>query len=435
MAWFERSRGAIFAGLASASIVGSVTAEEITPGREWLGVRDAKPFPEWNRLSGDWAAVRTALEQAGVTVDAENVLEYSEVFDGGVEQQDSFRNLFTLGVVADLETLAGLEGGTFFIQYLSVTAENGGSADAGDLQVFSNIENDRSLDVIYELWYEQVLFDDRLRVKVGKVDANSEFAYVGSLLAFSAAGEPTNSSAGFHPTIQGFPSYPDPAMSVNVFVTPYDDGDLNLTLGYGFYDGAAGVDGVATGSRGPSSFFSDDKSDDFFHIAEAQLAWAAWGGLPEGSLSLGGWHHTGAFDTFAGGTDSGTTGFYATIQQRLLAPRGIDEEHGLYVFAQLGWADEDVAEVVRVYAAGAVLVGLGDVRPDDRLGVYASLAELSDVPGAGFDRDELALEAFYRLQFTPAVYLQPGVQVIVNPSGDEAVDDALVGQVRLGVTF
>ncbi|MEM1097549.1 MAG: carbohydrate porin [Planctomycetota bacterium] len=387
------------------------------------------------QLTGDWGGFRTRLIEAGFTIEAENVLEYSEVYDGGIEEQDSFRNLFTFGVETDLGVVAGLEGGTVFVQYLSVTAENGGSADAGDIQVFSNIENDRSLDVIYELWYEQLLFDERLRVKVGKVDANSEFAYVAPLLNFSAAGELTNSSAGFQPTIQGFPSYPDPATSVNVFWNAATNDAWSLTLGYGLYDGAAGVDGVTTGSRGPSSFFSDELSNDFFHIAEAQLGWASLGGLPEGSLSVGGWFHTGEFDQFDGGTENGTGGVYATIQQRLTAPEGAEAEQGLYVFGQFGWADENVAEIAQVYGLGAVLVGLGDFRPDDQLGVYGRVAVLSDEPAAGCDDDELAIEAFYRLQLTPAAYLQPGLQHIVNPSGDDALDDAVIGQVRLGLTF
>ena len=163
-------------------------------GSEWFGT-GGLPMTQWSRATGDWGGVRSRLEELGLTISAENVLEYSEVFDGGVEREDSFRNLFTLGAELDLEAAVGLHGGTFFIQYLSVSAENGGTGDAGDIQGFTNIENDRSLDVIYELWYEQLFADGCVRVKVGKVDANSEFAYVAPMQDFSAAGELTNSSA------------------------------------------------------------------------------------------------------------------------------------------------------------------------------------------------------------------------------------------------
>ena len=408
------------------------------------GGPEVTPILGRDELLGDAFGLRPALRSRGVTLSVQNVLEYSEVYDGGVEQEDSFRNLFTFGVEVDTEEAAGLAGGTLFAQYLSVTAENGGSADSGDIQVYSDIESEHSLDTLYELWYEQSLLDDRVRLKVGKVDANGEFASVAALRPFSAGGDLTNNSAGYQPTIFPLPTYPDPAMSVNLFVTPYVDENFRLTLGYGFYDGAAGADNVRTGVRGPSTFFSDERSDDWFHVAEAELGWDHLGPLPGGSASVGGWHHTGRFARFDGGTEHGTGGLYATAQQQLAGPApdhiAGDEgdaaaDNGLYVFAQYGLADGGVADVESVYSLGLVLVGLGGVRPDDEVGVYASLADLSDDPAAGFARDELAIEAFYRVSVTPAVYLQPGLQHVVNPSGRTDIGNPLIGQLRLGVTF
>jgi len=388
-----------------------------------------------DRLTGNWGGSRDSLEESGLSVSAENVFEYSGVIEGGLNQTDSDRNLFTAELELDAEVLFGLNGGTFFAQFLSVTAERGGSSDAGDLQGYTNIENEGSLDTLYELWYQQVLLDGRVRAKVGKVDANSEFAYVAPLKEVSAACEFTHSSAGFQPTIAGFPSYPDPAMSVNLFAAPYVDDSVQLTLAYGLYDGAAGVDGVSTGSRGPSSFFSDKRSDDYFHISEGQLAWKETGSLPGGSLSIGGWLHTGDWDRFDGGVEDTTAGWYATIQQQLTAPDAEDADHGLYLFGQYGYGDDSVVEVGQVFSAGALQNGLGRFRPDDLLGIYASFADLSDAPAAGFQRDELAIEALYRFMITPAISMQPGVQYIVNPSGDPSVDDALIGQLRFNVTL
>ncbi|MEM6391406.1 MAG: carbohydrate porin [Planctomycetota bacterium] len=391
-------------------------------------------FIGWDRATGDWGGLRTQLEDTGIDVNGEYTIEYSEVYDGGVDTQDSVRNLLSLEVEADLETLFGLEGGTAFIQFLSASAENGGSQDAGDIQVFSNLEVDRSLDAIFELWYEQVLFDERFRVKLGKFDVNTEFAAVGVLFDDSPIAAFTQSTAGFAPSILGLPSYPDSATGAALFYTPLVTDEHTLTLAYGFFDGASTVDGVPTGRRGPSSFFSDDLSDDYFHIAEAQFSWTSLGRLPEGSLSLGAWFHTGDFPEFAGGTTDGTGGFYLTAQQRLIAPNGPEEDDGLYAFAQGGWSDPEVAEIEQTYALGLVQVGISPCRPKDQVGLYAALAVLSDEPAAGFD-DELALEAFYRVQVTPAIYMQPGLHYIINPSGDAAVDNALVGVCRLGITF
>ena len=248
---------------------------------------------ESDGLTGRWGGLRDSLEDSGILIRAENIYEYSGVLDGGVRQRGAGRNLFTAELELDTAALFGLEGGTFFAQFLSVTAEKGGSRDAGDLQGYTNIESDRSLNTLYEVWYQHVWLDDRLRVKVGKVDANSEFAYVAPLREISAACEFTHSTAGFVPTIAGFPSYPDPAMSINLFATLLEGEQTHFTLAYGLYDGSLGVDGVRTGSRGPSSFFNTRRSDDYFHVAEGQYAWDHLGGMPGGSLSVGGWLHTG----------------------------------------------------------------------------------------------------------------------------------------------
>lgn len=429
-----------------------LTLAEETGAEEHLPA-GALSLLERDRLTGDWWGVRSRLEQAGLTIGGEYIAEYTSVLDGGRNNRGSFRNQLTLDAELDLESAFGVAGGTAFVQYLSVNANTGGSVDAGDIQFFSNIEYDRSLDIIYELWYEQSLFDDRLRLKVGKVEANNEFNYVDAAVEFA------NSSAGFSPTIFAFPSLPDPATSINVFGTVVDDEGFNLTLGYGLYDGAAAVDGVRTGTRGPSTFFSDDRSDDYFHIWQADFSWEAI--LSEGSLlkdgrvSLGGWYHDGEFDRFDGGTEDGTAGLFVTGEirwfdpDRVMTEAGSSEapahsasqaggdapDRGVYLFAQYGWADDDVSEVAQHFAGGVVWRGPYASRPDDSCGIYASLADLSGSPAAGFDNDEFVVDVYYRLQLTPAVYMQPEFQYIVNPSGDAAIDDAVVVGVRIGVAF
>lgn len=405
-------------------------AELESSPREWFGVEDGVPFWQWERLSGNWGGLRSELEEAGIIFGAEYVAEYSGVLSGGVNEDGSFRNIFTADATLDMERILGLEGGTFFIQYLSVNAEDGGSMDAGDLQGYSNIENAYSMDVIYELWWEQVLFDERVRIKVGKVDVNTEFAYV------DLAGEFANSSAGFSPTIFVFPSYPDPATSINIHGRVFENDRMGVTLSYGLYDGAAQA-GYRTGTRGPSTFGSED----FFHIFEASLDWGAddagdrrWFG--EGRLSIGGWLHTADdFERFDGGTEDSASGFYVAYEQRLLAPHGPDNERGVFVFGQYGWADEAISEVAQHIAGGVMTRGTFSGREADSAGVYATFVDLSDEPAAGFEDDEFVIDAYYRLQLTPAVYLQPEAQYIVDPSGDPNVDDAFVAGLRVGITF
>lgn len=440
--------GACLLGVAgSAAWAAAQDAGGVADAGEPAGVSEGGGFSEAEAVTGDWWGLRPRLASGGVVVGGEYIAEYSGVLDGGVRESGSFRNLLTIDAEFDLETIAGLEGGRLFVQYLSVNAERGGSMDAGDIQVYSNIENDRSLDVIYEAWYEQFLFGERLRLKVGKVDANSEFGFV------DVAGDFSNSSAGFSPSLFVLPSYPDPAMSLNLFATLIDGASSSLSVGYGFYDGAAAVDGVATGRRGPSSFFDDDLSDDYFHIGQLDLVWEGLGSgafFRDGRASLGGWYHTGDFARFDGGVEDGTYGVFATAEMRLfdparrgrVKPPGVKAggpasgpDQGVYVFGQYGWADDSVSEIGQHIAGGLVLKGPLSSRPDDRCGIYGTLAVLSGDPAAGFDRDEFSLDVYYRFQLTPAVFVQPEAQYIWNPSGDGSIDDALVLGVRVGIVF
>ena len=377
--------------------------------RDWFGHRS---WLEWDGVTGDWGGIRTSAEDRGLTFAGSYTGEWFGVISGGQSRSGSVRGLFDLNATLDLERAFGWTGGTVFADAYWIDG-NSISERAGDLQGVSNIDVEDRLQLA-ELWYSQELCGGSLRFKVGKIEANTDFAFVES------AGDFVNSSAGFTPAILGMPSYPDPAFGVVLSWSP--SGALALTGG--IFDGANAVDGVRTGTRGPSSFFSDRLSDDYFGIVEANLRWS------QGRAGVGVWHHTGDFERFAGGTKSGTTGFYALAEHRVWSP---DEGRGVDLFAQFGWADDAVSEVSWQLGAGAVWVGPCATRSEDALGVYASHAVLSSA--AGFDRDETVFEVFYRWQLTPWATIKPDIQYILHPGGDAGTDDALVAGVRFEVSF
>jgi len=380
-------------------------------------------------ITGDWWGFRQTLADRGVSFQGSYVAEVSGVLDGGLRRRGSFRNLLTLELEIDLQEAIGLPGATVFAQFLSVNPDRGGSRDSGDLQVYTNIEVERHIDALTELWYQQTFLDGALRFKLGKLDANSEFAFV------EAGEEFAHSSAGFSPTIFTLPTYPESATSVNVFVRTVETHRATLTLGYGLYDGATPVDGIRTGARGPATFFSDRKSDDLFHIGQCELIWCRGGGhwFTNGRAAVGGWLHTGEFERFDGGTRSDTSGLFVVAEQQLFDPH--DDDRGVYLFAQYAWADRRVSEVVHHAGLGLVQRGTFPGREGDSAGVYASLAVLSDAPGADFGNDELAIDVYYRLRLGSNVYVQPELQWIINPAADPDARDALVGGIRVGIEF
>ena len=393
--------------------------------REWFG---HKPWPQWSRATGDWAGTRTSLEDAGVKFSGSAVTEWSKVFRGGTAETSAFRFLVDLNLALDLEKLAGLAGGTVFADFQTANSSGGGITNGG-YQTYSNIAINGSITQLSQLWYEQWFASRALRLKVGKVDANSEFAYIG------AAGGFINASAGFSPAIFALPTYPNPSTSANLFVYPTE----NVYIGAGIYDGASAADGIPTGSRGPATFFSDDQSDDWFMIGEAGVTFAEAGPLTAVRAAVGAWWHTGQFGTFDGGTADGTGGFYALAEARLWKPDGVKcdnacDRRGLWMFGQLGFANADVSAVAAQYAIGSSIVGTFDGRDDDSAGVYLSIVDFSNNPSAGFGTNECALELYYDFVLTPCVHIKPDLQWFGNPSGGQT-DDSLVGTIRCTFTF
>lgn len=396
-------------------------AEEAAP-REWFG---HSPIWTWSRATGDWGGARTGLEDHGVTFAGSYTLDWQSLWSGGVSKSAATRSALDFNVTFDSLKLLKYEGGTLYADFYTTDMHE--RPDTGAIQSISSLETGVDVTELAELWYEQVLLGGVLRVKVGKVDANSEFAFT------APSGEFMNGSAAVDPNILGMPTWPDPATGVNLFVYPVE----RWYIGGGWYDGALGVDGIGTGRRGPSTFFTDEQSDDWFFIGETGLTWTALGSMARGRAGVGAWHHTGEWEEFDSGVEDGTTGLYLFGEQLVwdTTREDAEDDRGLWVFGQYAYADGSVSEIEHHIGAGLVLHGTFAGREDDAVGVYASWAGLTDDPDAGFDGNETALEVFYKIMVTPFFSVKPDLQYFINPGGDPEIDDALVGGLRLEVVF
>lgn len=368
-------------------------------------------------LFGDIGGLRPAAEAGGLSFDAVAIGDYSIVLDGGADPRaTAARYLIEAGIELDTEAAFGWPGGTLRASYLGFHGDNG-NLDSGDIQVYSNID-ETPLDAFYSLWYRQDLFDERLAVKLGKMDANEDFAYVDNGDQF------LNSSPGFSPTILAFPSYPDPATAIALFA----ELPGGVYARAGLYDGSS-LNGRRTGTRGPDNFLGDDS--DRFSVGEVGLDYS-WADR-DGRLGLGYWRHDGDFARFDGGMDDSSDGLYLVWDQSLYedpaSPLAVDG------FAQYGQADEQVSELATHIGAGVQATGLVTDRPDDVTGLMVSRVDFSDAPGAGFiDDHETAVEVFHAVQLTPWMTLKPDFQYIVNPGG-MGLDDAKVATLRAEIAL
>lgn len=343
-----------------------------------------------------------------------------------------YTGLFDLTLTTDLEHFGPWPGGTFFLFAQDFHGRGISEDFVGDYQTLSNIDAFRNNMQVSEYWWERSLWDGFLTVRLGKQDANTEFAVVPVAMDFigSSFGLPVNIP---------MPTYPDPALGVTAMFQVCE----KLSCNVGIYDGAA--DGRSWGVSGTGTIFS---------VLEFKRHWKLAGNRP-GEAHLGLWYHNGQFEpplalemgnpTFlylnrwndrdtwqplAGHTHSGNHGVYLGAEQAIVREPGADEEfQGLTTFFQYSWAREDLNDVPHYIGAGAVYTGLLEGRDEDTLGFAVGYAEFAD--GLTTRSAETVLELFYRANFGPFVAVQPDLQYIVAPSGEHR--DAFVAGLRFEV--
>ncbi|MDZ4830516.1 MAG: carbohydrate porin [Phycisphaerae bacterium] len=379
--------------------------------RDWFG--GAPPW-EWSRLTGDWAGARTWLEEHGVTIEGSFTIEWADAISGGIGRKWIHRNYFDINAAFDTEKLVGWQGGKFYVEVASSYTQDGG-VFVPVTQWTSNIEVAEDTFQIANLWYEQRLFDTKLRLKAGKIDASTEFGFLDATDGF------LNLSALLPPTVASVPWYPYSGLGGVAYFYPCD----NFYVGGGAFDATDVVAG----------FVREDSFDEVWIVGETGITWNALGGVHDGRASFGGWWDSRELDRFDGNGQSTSWGLYAVAQQRLWRPDDStsQDERGVWLFGQLGYADPDVGAITGSYAGGVALHGTFPGRDVDQTGFYISSAHFAG--GSGMTSNETVFELFYGLQLTPAVKFTPNIQFIVHPNGDDAATNPIVFTMRIELSF
>jgi len=383
------------------------------------GLAASSPFAD--KATGDWWGRRQWLKQAGISLDASLVVEGFNNFRGGLSTYPVVgASTFDLSLTLDTARLLKVPGGKFYVDLEDHAGRNPTTVLVGDLQIFDKL-NDKSYLQVFELWYQQKLFADRLRLKVGKVDANTEFSVIDNGLPF------LNSSTQVSPTVYLFPTTPDPMPSVNVFFTP-------AKFYYASFGAYYANRSVGFGNLVGTPQNAQLSEDGAFLIGETGFYWhhlPLLGGA--GNLRLGAWGHTGTFTRFDGGKQQGVYGGYAIFDQTLWQPAG--ETHtgrGVRAFVEYGQTQRTVTPLDLHLGGGFTWTGPLAARPQDIIGFSPQYAHIS--AAAGLPQSfELALEGFYRFQIVGWAWIMPDLQYIINPGGQ--YPNALVATLRMNIDF
>ncbi|MBY0511128.1 MAG: carbohydrate porin [Rhodospirillaceae bacterium] len=369
-----------------------------------------------------FAPVFSAYAEDAISVAAAYRGDLWRNVQGGVRKGGRYFDDFVARADVDMDKAVGLAGGTFSVTVLNNNGAHFSDTFVGAAQVISNTETTSAFR-LYEAWYDQHLLDDRLSVRVGLYDLNSEFD------AIEPAGLFVNSSHGIGPDFsqsgQAGPSiFPVTSLAARVHWHVTDSLLLRLAV----------LDGVPGDPAHPKrTAIKLGKGDGALIAGEAEMQFLG------STIALGAWGYTAAFDDLAA-VDPLTglpikrgdnRGAYVEADRRIM--EGDEEGEGLSVFARFGVAEGRINTFGSYVGAGAVYDGI--VR-DTSVGFAVASAATGKTyrQVVAAEKRETILEATMRTQITPWLALQPDVQYIINPSADPTLRNALAVGLRFEIS-
>jgi len=418
-------------------------------------------------LLGNFWGDRSKLEDEGVTF---TPIYTAETFGnpiGGVKQGAIYEGLLELDLTLDFKKMADWDGSFHVSSYYPMGNGLTGS-DTHDLLVVSNIDAYDTLH-LFELWYEQKAWDDKVALRVGQMGADQEF------FISTGAANFLNSTYGW-PAILGSdaptPNYPYGAPGIRLQLDP----DAHWRFLGAVYAGNPAPDrlGDPNPNRAPSDDFNNSGTDFYINGSQGLFSinelWynlnkeANATGLP-GTYKIGGWLHTDTFSNLR--YDNHGTPLAARDGDD--HPQAVDGNNGFYVIAdQAVWQDKSDPNqtkeidlffrggnalgdrsIFNYYCDGGITFnGLIPSRPNDLFGVATAYGNIGSGE-RGFVEDENSddgtnlpvpdfeqnIELTYLAQISQWWTVQPDLQVIIHPGGSTAISNAVVVGCRTVINF
>ena len=373
----------------------------------------------------------SGLRLGGALVSNGNYL----ISGGNAPGTTSFNNLLLADLDADLDKLAHIPGASFGAALLRFDGQPT-NQQAGLVTGYNGLTGAPPLDrtELYELWWRQSFFSDKLVVRIGKTVPTYDFGNVVRPVPVQDLSLQIPAVSGLlytpifvNPTILGaLPGYYNSAYGLTATVAPA----RRFYVSLGSYDGNV-ARGEQTGLQ-TAPIFNGYR----FRIGETGTAWLLGPDDLPGASAIGAWDQTGTLTVSAPQgtvTQNGTHGVYAFASQRLWRGTEDGDARGVSGFMQLGANDSQTMIATRYVGLGFTAFGVIPGRPTDSLGAGIAWSWLNR--NRNLRSDEALLQFYDQIHVFGSVYLQPALTLSPNPGEKTAHSPAIAFTVQSTVLF
>jgi porin len=428
-----------------------------------------------SNMLGDMWGLRPAISQYGMTLTIQDQSEVLGNLTGGSRQGFAYDGLITATLQMDTQRAFGWYGGLFNASLLQIHGRNLSAENLLTLQTASGIEADPATR-LWELWYQQKMFDDKVDVKIGQQSLDQEFmvSQNSSYFINTMMGWPMLPSADMP---GGGPAYPLSALGVRVRAHPTD----SVTVLAGVYNGSPTSENYGDPQVRNPGGTSFPLNGGILAISELQYAYPSQGTLVQPDESdplartykIGFWYDSENFadlqydntglplanpaSTGAPAEHRGNYAFYAVADQMIYRFEN-DADRNINVFIRPMFTPLQDRNLINFSVNGGVTMHepfFG--RDDDVAGIGFGYTRVSN-SATGFDENtafynpgvftairhrETFIEATYQYTVTPWWQIQPDVQYVVTPGAgvvnpnnptQKVKNEAVIG-VRSTITF
>lgn len=395
----------------------------------------------------------------GATYIADNIANVS----GGVKRGAIHFGRLDLSVDADLDKLVGWTGGRFYANAFVIYGQGLSRNYVMNLATISEIEAlpDQRL---YNAYFEQSFFGDRLNIRAGQQAADVEFfdSQTDDLFINGTFGWPAIKASNL-PAGGPAPPIAVPGIRIKAALTE------NITAFGAVFNGDPSGPGDQDPQLRDHHGLAFRVNDPPWVIGQVRFNYDIdIGGRPlAGNFTPGAWKHYGPFDSQRftaeglsiadpGGSGvparlRGNYGVFAVIEQVLYRPPEVKDNStsasipGVTAFGRIAYSPPD-RNLIDLYVDGGIgFVGFTPGRPLDRFGVAMAYMRISNT-ARNLDLDtqaftgiqspvrsnETLIEMIYEAHIKPGWLIAPYFQYVFRPSGGIPNPNDPTGVSRIG---